>query len=108
LCLNRHRHFGAKNNKVTSVFLVERPLLIALLAYRDAFVHLALLYSKDLPALACLQPERPVCISQQHGTENLLSFLPVSQIKTAIIHWLLISCCSSGSLFYHIDNYGAE
>jgi hypothetical protein len=68
---------------VIAVFLSEHPLLILVLMNQDAFVHLALWRSKNVPVLAYLQPEHPVYRCQRHDTENLLSFPLVSLCQSS-------------------------
>jgi hypothetical protein len=68
---------------VIAVFLSEHPLLILVLMNQDAFVHLALWRSKNVPVLAYLQPEHPVYRCQRHDTENPLSFPLVSLCQSS-------------------------
>jgi hypothetical protein len=68
---------------VFAVFLSEHPLLILVLINQDAFVHLALWRSKDVPVPAYLQPEHPVYRCQRHDAENPLSFPLVSLCQSS-------------------------
>jgi hypothetical protein len=78
-----------------AVFLPEHPLLILVLRKQDEQRHLALCHSKNVPVPAYLQPEHPIYIGVSDMIQKIrFLFHLCHYVKAAVVHWLLVCCCS--------------